>query len=180
MVGESETVMTQILLVLLLTMPAICQDTPKMIMTFFLQGKLGPFDSYGVIICNPTDSTANFNAGVVKNAAKSEGINAATFSKINAELGVQEQMSPIRIMALVAEIVGYGMSVAVATDSLWPEHSSLQKTLPMLVSAGLRFATTITADYTVKVAETPDRLPVFITIEPGPTGCKEFTMLAVP
>jgi len=172
--------MRWILLILCSIAMAFGQGVAGAVITFSPQPPVGGFDAYSVGICNATTGPLNFSSTIVRNAATAEGLRPASYSAITRGLATKNRMGPIRIMATIAEVAGWGMSVAVATEAIWKQHSALQKTLPTIVAGSLRLATTITAQYNPEQQAPDDLLPVFIQIPAGLGSCVEYTMLANP
>ncbi|HET6456013.1 MAG TPA: hypothetical protein VFI02_16530 [Armatimonadota bacterium] len=172
--------MRWIIPILLSIMPVFGQGAAGVVIMFSPQPPVGSFDAYSAVICNSTTGPINFHSAIVRNAATAEGLRPASYSTINRELATRKRMSPVRILASIAEVAGWGMSVAVATEAIWKQHSALQKTLPTIVAGSLRLATTITAQYNPEQQTPDDLLPVFIQVPAGLGSCVEYTMLANP
>ena len=171
--------MRWILLILCSVAMAFGQGAAGVVITFSPQPPVGNFDAYSVAVCNATTTPLNFNSTIVRNAATAEGLKPASYSTINRELATRKRMGPVRTMATVAELVGWGMSIAVASEALWKGHSGIQKTLPGLVAGSLRLATTVTAQYAPEQGAPDDLLPVFISVAAGRGSCVEYTMLTL-
>jgi len=171
--------MTWVVLILLSVVSAFGQGASGVVITFSPQPPVGNFDAYSVAVCNGTDSPINFHSAIVRNAAVAEGLKPANYSAITRGLETENRMSPIRILASIAEAGAWGMSVAAATDALWKNHSAAQKTLPVLVAGVLRLATTVTARHTAESKAPDDLLPVFISVPAGRGSCVEYTMLTL-
>jgi len=175
---RNKTVIAGLILALFSGLSVFAQGAAGVLITFSPQGRIAGFDAHAVRICNTTDVPANFHSAIVRNAAAAEKLKPASYTAIQQELTTRNRLGPIRIMATVAEIVGWGMSVAVATDALWQGQSGIQRALPSIVAGSLRLATTVTAEYNPEEKTPGDLLPVFVQVPAGCGSCVEYTMLA--